>query len=75
MFEMKGAVLCSYLQDNLFPSLGVPSRAALEYVRALQQLDLKQFKKFFVVVLQIRNRYPNIVDFCKQVISPAFQDA
>lgn len=54
MFEMKGAVLCSYLQDNLFPSLRVPSRAALEYIQALQQLDLKQFKKFFVVVLQIR---------------------
>ena len=53
MFEMKGAVLCSYLQDNLFPSLGVPPAAAQEYVRAIQQLDLKQFKKFFVVVLQI----------------------
>jgi len=51
---MKGAILCSYLLDNLFPSLGVPSGAAQEYVRALQQLDLKQFKKFFVVVLQIR---------------------
>ena len=49
IFEMKGDVLSSYLQGNLFPSLGVPPAAGQEYVRALQQLDLKQFKKYFVV--------------------------
>lgn len=53
IFEMKGEILSSYLQNNLFPSLGVPPAAAEEYVRALQQLDLKQFKKFFVVCFHI----------------------
>jgi hypothetical protein len=48
---MKGAELCSFLETSLFPSLGLPPAAASEYVKALQQLDLKQFKKFFVVGL------------------------
>lgn len=50
IFQMKGERLSSYLQTNIFPSLAVPHAAAQEYVRALQQLDLKQFKKFFVVL-------------------------
>jgi len=50
---MKGEDLCSFLQTTLFPSLLVPPAAAAEYVKALQQLDVKQFKKFFVVWLLI----------------------
>jgi exportin-T len=50
IFQMKGDFLCAYLLNNLFPSIGVASPAAQEYVRALRQLDLKQFKKFFVVL-------------------------
>ena len=49
IYQMKGEVFVSYLQNSFFPSLGVPPAAATEYVRQLQQLDLKQFKKFFVV--------------------------
>jgi len=49
IFQMKGDLFVSYLQNSFFPSLGVSPEAAGEYVRALQQLDLKQFKKFFVV--------------------------
>ena len=73
---MKGNELCSYLQDNLFPSLGVPLAPGQEYVRALQHLDLKKFKKFFVVIfiIHIRREF-NILDIRKQVILEAFQEA
>jgi hypothetical protein len=46
---MKGDMLVSYLENNLFPSMGVPPAAAQDYRSALQHLDLKQFKKYFVV--------------------------
>ena len=49
IFQMKGDILVSYLQNNLFPSMGVPPAVAQEYGSALQQLDLKQFKKYFLV--------------------------
>jgi hypothetical protein len=49
IFQMKGEAFMSYLQTEFFPSLGVPPAATDEYVRALKQLDLKQFKKYFLV--------------------------
>jgi exportin-T len=49
IFEMKGDIFNSYLEKNLFPSIGVSPAAAQEYIRALQQLDIKQFKKYFQV--------------------------
>jgi exportin-T len=55
IFEMKGGIFTSYLETNLFPSMGVPPAAAEEYVRALQQLDIKQFKKYFLVWLSTRD--------------------
>lgn len=51
IYQMKGDTFSSFLQANFFPSLGVPPAAADEYVRALKQLDLKQFKKYFLVYL------------------------
>ena len=50
IYQMKGDAFSSFLQANFFPSLGVPPAAADEYVRALKQLDLKQFKKYFLVL-------------------------
>jgi hypothetical protein len=49
IYEMKGEELCAFLQTTLFPTLGVPQAAGEDYVNALQQLDVKHFKKFFVV--------------------------
>ena len=63
---MKGDTFSSYLQSNFLPSLGVPPAAADEYVRALKQLDLKQFKKYFLVVTLFGVRLT--VDICEQVI-------
>jgi exportin-T len=54
IYNMKGEKLCSYLRSILFPKMGVPSTAAEEYIRAIQQLDLKQFKKYFVVFFPLR---------------------
>jgi exportin-T len=65
IFQMKGDAFSSYLQTNFFPSLGVPPAAGEEYVRALQQLDLKQFKKYFLV-LSSSDHYvqSDFIDFC-----------
>ena len=65
IFQMKGDAFSSYLQTNFFPSLGVPPAAGEEYVRALQQLDLKQFKKYFLV-LSSSDYYvqTDFIDFC-----------
>jgi hypothetical protein len=46
---MKGEVVSSYLQARLFPSLGISSSVAQSYIEALTQMDLKQFKKYFMV--------------------------
>jgi exportin-T len=67
IFHMKGDAFSSYLQANFFPSLGVPPAAADEYVRALKQLDLKQFKKYFLVFSILLGVQLN-VDICEQVI-------
>jgi len=46
---MKGDALCSRLQTVIFPALGISPAAAEQYVEALKEMDLKQFKKYFVV--------------------------
>jgi len=43
--------------------MGVPPAAAQEYGSALQQLDLKQFKKYFVVFI-IELTELTVLDFC-----------
>lgn len=49
IYLMKGSGFVSYLETNLFPSLGIPTTTAQDYIQALQQMDLKQFKKYFMV--------------------------
>ena len=75
IYLMKGDALCSYLENSLLPSLGVAPLAAQEYVRALQRLDLKQFKKFFVVILSdhMFSTDISLVEFCEHVSILAFR--
>jgi exportin-T len=49
IYSMKGDAVTSYLQARLFPSLGLPPSSAQTYIDALSQMDLKQFKTYFMV--------------------------
>ncbi|KAF9353934.1 pre-tRNA nuclear export protein, partial [Mortierella sp. NVP85] len=45
--QKQGDVFLSYLSQVYLPSINCPPDLAQEYVQALQQLDAKQFKKYF----------------------------
>ena len=47
--QKQGDVFLSYLSQVYLPSINCPPDLAQEYVQALQQLDAKQFKKYFQV--------------------------
>jgi len=49
IYLMKGDSFCAYLDNTLFPSLSVPPTTGHTYIQALQRMDLKQFKKYFMV--------------------------
>jgi Exportin-T len=49
---MKGDAICSRLQTAILPALGMSPAATEQYVKALKEMDLKQFKKYFVVQLK-----------------------
>jgi hypothetical protein len=50
IYHMKGDAFCADLETNLFPSLGISPAAGQAYIQALQHMDLKQFKKYFMVL-------------------------
>ncbi|KAF9961993.1 pre-tRNA nuclear export protein [Modicella reniformis] len=52
MAQKQGDVFLSYLSQVYLPSINCPADLAQEYVQALQQLDTKQFKKYFQVFIQ-----------------------
>ncbi|KAF9966278.1 pre-tRNA nuclear export protein [Mortierella alpina] len=49
MAVKQGAVFLNYLSQVYLPSMNCPPDLAQEYVQALQQLEAKQFKKYFQV--------------------------
>lgn len=49
MAQKQGDVFLNYLNQVYLPSMNCPPDLAQEYVQALQQLDAKQFKKYFQV--------------------------
>lgn len=49
IYEVRRDVYLGYLQDNYFPSIGLPSEYAAEYVKTLASAqDAKKFKPYFV---------------------------
>ncbi|KAF9428077.1 pre-tRNA nuclear export protein [Podila epigama] len=52
MYLKQGQELVNYLSQVFLPSMNCPPEIAQEYVQALQQLDAKQFKKYFQTFIQ-----------------------
>ncbi|KAG9322841.1 hypothetical protein KVV02_008784 [Mortierella alpina] len=52
MAVKQGAVFLNYLSQVYLPSMNCPPDLAQEYVQALQQLEAKQFKKYFQAFIQ-----------------------
>ncbi|KAL1916477.1 uncharacterized protein VTP21DRAFT_5668 [Calcarisporiella thermophila] len=52
IFERGGAAFADYLREGYLPSIQCPPSLADEYVQALQQLDAKNFKKYFQTFVQ-----------------------
>ncbi|KAG0225933.1 pre-tRNA nuclear export protein [Mortierella sp. GBA43] len=52
MAQKQGDVFLSYLSQVYLPSINCPPELAQEYIQALQQLDAKQFKKYFQAFVQ-----------------------
>lgn len=49
----QGDTFLSYLNQVYLPSINCPPELAQEYIQALQQLDAKQFKKYFQVRISL----------------------
>ncbi|KAI7823777.1 armadillo-type protein [Gamsiella multidivaricata] len=49
MVMKQGDVFLTYLSQVYLPSINCPTELAQEYIQALQQLDAKNFKKYFQV--------------------------
>ncbi|KAI1313816.1 pre-tRNA nuclear export protein [Mortierella claussenii] len=52
MAMKQGDAFLTYLSQVYLPSINCPQDLAQEYVQALQQLDAKQFKKYFQAFIQ-----------------------
>ncbi|KAG0367569.1 pre-tRNA nuclear export protein [Gamsiella multidivaricata] len=52
MVMKQGDVFLTYLSQVYLPSINCPTELAQEYIQALQQLDAKNFKKYFQAFIQ-----------------------